>query len=92
MSMLYCALKHLLRGYISCYVFSPQNKQTRNTKGLKETCGGDGYVCYLDCGGSIIWVYLSKVMNLYTSVYKLYLYKSVFKKALLISFIGKHPD
>ena len=51
--MLYCALKHLLRGYISCYVFSPQNKQTRNTKGLKETCGGDGYVCYLDCGGSM---------------------------------------
>ena len=31
---------------------------TQNRKGYKETLGGDGYICYLDCGDGNTSVYI----------------------------------
>ena len=35
-------------------------------KGWEETTGGDGYIHYLDCGDNFPFVYISKLVKLYT--------------------------
>lgn len=52
------------------FVFLPQNKQIINTqtktRGHEKNLGGDGHVCYLDCGGgNPRCMHISKLIKLH---------------------------
>lgn len=59
-------------------------KHIHTHKGMQESFGGDGYVCYLECGDGLYGsMYISKLIRLYTlryvqfSAYQLHINKII---------------